>query len=117
MTDRNISSVQRQAIGNQTVPHLVNSRWLRNELDRFCESYRHQRSHGWLDWLAEQGQGEQGRHRIMQLLRQIQSAQSATASPERGEGDSGPDQAAARRIAYLLTKTRKHRPRKKKQGR
>jgi hypothetical protein len=50
----------------------------------------------------------------MQLLRQIQSAQSATAPLVRDEDDSSPGEAEARRIAYLLTKRRKHRPRKKK---
>ncbi|MBN2908696.1 hypothetical protein JQC72_04070 [Polycladomyces sp. WAk] len=115
MTD--VSSVQQQAIWNQSVSRLVNSRWLRSELDRFRESYRHQCSQGWLEWVAEQGQGEQGRQRIMQLLRQIQAAQSATVSPVRGEDDSGSDEVEARRVAYLLTKKRKHRPRKKKKGR
>jgi hypothetical protein len=102
---------------SKSASRLVNNKWLQSELDRFCESYRHQRSQSWLDWVAEQGQGEQGRQRIMQLLRQIQSAQSATTLPERRDDDSDTDQVEAKRIAYLLTKTRKHRPRKKKQGR
>jgi hypothetical protein len=53
----------------------------------------------------------------MQLLRQFQSAQSTTAPPHRGEDDSDPSEVESRRIAYLLTKPRKHRQRKKKQGR
>lgn len=116
MTDGNVISAQRKIL-SKSVPQLVNSRWLKSELVRFCESYRQQRSQGWLDWVAEQGQGEQGRQRIMQLLRQMQAAQSKSASPAPAVDDSGPNEVEARRIAYRLTKPRKHPQRKKKQGR